>query len=84
MSFIALSMHGMDSGQSSGNSPRSLTRQEIAEAKIAENKRKEKAKIERYKKQGLKPFRYSGFEVWALNEKSAYKKAKKQGLLKIG
>lgn len=38
------------------------------------------AEIERYKSQGLTEFYYGENSLWALNQKSADKKAKKRGL----
>lgn len=41
--------------------------------------RMNREQIKRYRDKGLKEFSYSGGTVWALNQKSADKKAKKKG-----
>lgn len=51
--------------------------EEHIESEEERQKRKTKAQIERYKAQGLKEFFYGENSLWALNQKSADKKAKK-------
>lgn len=54
---------------------------EYTEPKESEKERKrrlDKAEIERYKTQGLKEFFYGKNSLWALNQKSADRKARRQ------
>ena len=68
--FAALAMMGTPHGM-----------REYREPKESEEERKRrlaKAEIERYKAQGLSEFFYGENSLWALNQKSADKKARKR------
>ena len=70
--FAALAMMGTET-------PRGI--REYQEPKESEEERKRrlaKAEIERYKAQGLTEFFYGENSLWALNQKSADKKARKR------
>ena len=54
--------------------------QEYKESKEKREKRFRDAEVEGYKRKGLQEFRCRGGSVWALNQKSADKKAKKLGI----
>lgn len=54
---------------------------ETKETEEERKKRLAKAQIERYKANGLTEFFYGENSLWALNKKSADKKAKKRGLI---
>lgn len=76
MFSMALMMGAMLSA-SGGNNPHRGNyeseedrKKRLADAKIAQNKAK-----------GLKEFKYNGVWIWALNKKSADKKAKKLNLI---
>lgn len=67
-----------------GNNPlHNSSRSEFVESETKEQreKRMQKAQIQRNKKRGLKEFFYGNKSLWALNQKSADKKAKKLNLL---
>jgi hypothetical protein len=65
------------SGAMSGNNNRSHF--EDSETDEERNKMLERAKIDRYKSNGLREFYYGDKSLWALNQKSADKKAKRMG-----
>lgn len=74
----ALYAMGVNNGNSGGG---------YVEPKETEQERKvrmSKAEIDRYKAQGLKEFFYGSNSLWALNQKSADKKAKKLNWLEKG
>lgn len=54
---------------------------EPKETKEEREKRLKQAEIERYKRQGLTQFFYGENSLWALNQKSADRKAKKNNWL---
>lgn len=65
------------SGDLGGNNPR----ERYIEPKETDEEKKQrlaKAEIERYKAQGLTEFFYGENSLWALNQKSADKKARKR------
>ncbi len=62
-------------------SPRRVEPTEPIETDEERKERLAKAKIERYKSQGLTEYSYPGGTVWALNQKSADKKAERSGWL---
>jgi hypothetical protein len=70
--FAAMAM----SGGLDGNNERYVEPKETEEQR---KKRAAKAEIERNKANGLTEFFYNGNSLWALNQKSADKKAKKKG-----
>lgn len=63
------------------DTPKSNTKNNPKETDEERKKRLENAEIERYKSQGLKEFFYGKNSLWALNQKSADKKALKKNWL---
>jgi len=72
---MAAMMAAMAYGGTSGTTPAYEPKETDEERKA----RFAKAEAESNKEKGLKEFFYNGKSLWALNQKSADKKAKKQG-----
>lgn len=77
LASMAAAMSSMSYGQGLKN-PRPM-KEPKNETEEEREKRLEKEKIERYKHQGLTEFFYGEHSLWALNKKSADKKATKKG-----
>lgn len=75
LGMYALAAMAMSGGLDGNNRERYIEPKETEEERKA---RLAKAEIERYKKQGLTEFFYGENSLWALNQKSADKKARKR------
>lgn len=75
---MAAMMTALAYGGNSGTTPNYLENKETEEEKA---QRIKSATIKRYLNNGLKEFKYSGGSVFALNQKSADRKAKKLNII---
>ncbi len=78
LAMYALAAVAMDGNTGGGNRE---IHPELKETEEELKKRLSKAEIERNKANGLKEFFYGENSVWALNQKTADKKAKKKGFI---
>lgn len=58
-----------------------LTEEQVKKLEERRKLREQRNYEKRMKSKGLTKFEFSGHEIWALNESSAEKKAKKKGLI---